>query len=149
MTKLADSLLGVTRLGLDTVPFIYFVEARPPQFALVEAIIQHIDRGDFEGFTSVITLAEVLVHPFLHNDLVLQQEYRRLLLNSRNFETVGISAAIAEQAAELRARHRLLTPDALQIAVALDKGCQAFLTNDRLLKRVTDLHVLVLDELEL
>jgi predicted nucleic acid-binding protein len=39
--------------------------------------------------------------------------------------------------------------DALQIAVALEAGCEAFLTNDRTLKRVTELRVLVLDELEL
>jgi hypothetical protein len=26
MTKLADALAGVTKLGLDTSPFIYFVE---------------------------------------------------------------------------------------------------------------------------
>lgn len=149
MTKLADALLGVTRLGLDTVPFIYFVEARHPHFALVEAIIQQIDRGDLQGVTSVITLTEVLVHPFLHNDLVLQQAYQDLLLGSRNFETIGIDADIAKRAAELRARHRLLTPDALQIAVALDRGCQAFLTNDLALKRVTELRVLVLDDLEL
>jgi len=51
--------------------------------------------------------------------------------------------------AELRARHNLRTPDALQIAAALVTGCQAFLTNDGSLKRVTDLSVLVLDELSL
>jgi len=149
VTKLADSLVGVTRLGLDTVPFIYFVEMRSPHFTLVEAIIQHIDRGDFEGFTSVITLTEVLVHPLLHSDVALQEEYHDLLLHSQNFEAVGINSIIAEQAAQLRARYRLLTPDALQLAVALDKGCQAFLTNDRALKRVAELRVLVLDELEL
>lgn len=39
-------------------------------------------------------------------------------------------------------------PDALQVAVALERGCEAFLTNDRRLARVTELRVLVLDELE-
>jgi len=40
-------------------------------------------------------------------------------------------------------------PDAFQIAVAIREGCEAFLTNDRRLTRVTDLRVLVLDDLEL
>ncbi len=40
-----------------------------------------------------------------------------------------------------------LTPDALQIAAALHRGCQAFLTNDITLKRVTNVQVLILDEL--
>ncbi len=38
-------------------------------------------------------------------------------------------------------------PDALQVAVALEAGCEAFLTNDAALKRVTALRILVLDEL--
>jgi predicted nucleic acid-binding protein len=39
--------------------------------------------------------------------------------------------------------------DALQVATALNSSCEAFLTNDSNLKRVTQLRVLVLDELEL
>jgi predicted nucleic acid-binding protein len=39
------------------------------------------------------------------------------------------------------------TPDALQIAVACQAGCEAFLTNDRALRRVTDINVLVLADL--
>jgi predicted nucleic acid-binding protein len=50
--------------------------------------------------------------------------------------------------AELRARDQLRTPDALQVASALGAGCEAFLTNDLALRRVTELHVLVLGELE-
>jgi predicted nucleic acid-binding protein len=38
---------------------------------------------------------------------------------------------------------------ALQIAIALEVGCEAFLTNDVQLKRVTELKVLVVVELEL
>jgi predicted nucleic acid-binding protein len=72
-----------------------------------------------------------------------------VLLRSREFHVLGLSTAAAERAADLRARYRLLTPDALQIAVALEAGCEAFLTNDLMLKRVTELRVLVLDELEL
>jgi len=39
--------------------------------------------------------------------------------------------------------------DAFQIAVALAAGCDAFLTSDNTLKRVSELTILVLDELEL
>ena len=60
---------------------------------------------------------------------------------------IALDARMAEIAADLRARYRLRTPDALQIAAALVTGCEAFLTNDAALRRVTDLQVLVLDEL--
>ena len=80
---------------------------------------------------------------------MLVRRYRRFLLRSRNFSLAPITAAIAEQAASLRARYGLRTPDALQISAALAAGCSAFLTNDARLQRVTELRVLVLDELEL
>ena len=54
---------------------------------------------------------------------------------------------IAEYAAELRAKYRLRTPDALQVSTAISTGCQAILTNDKNWKRVTELQVIIVDEL--
>jgi predicted nucleic acid-binding protein len=48
---------------------------------------------------------------------------------------------------DLRARYPVRTPDALQIAAALSNGCQAFLTNDKRLKPVSELKILVLDDI--
>jgi predicted nucleic acid-binding protein len=56
---------------------------------------------------------------------------------------------MAERAAELRASYGMRLPDALQIAAALGERCDAFLTNDRRLARVTEIRVLVLDDLAL
>jgi predicted nucleic acid-binding protein len=64
-------------------------------------------------------LTELLVHPKLRQATTLEQHYRELLQNSRNFELLPIDVTIAEQAADLRARYHLRTPDALQIATAL------------------------------
>lgn len=99
------------------------------------------------GVTSVITLVEVLVQPLRHHAVDLQRQYRDLLRHSRNMQVVPIDPAVAEQAADLRSRHNLRTPDALQVAAALAAGCDAFLTNDLTLKRIVELPVLVLDEL--
>lgn len=149
MTTLDDALSGVTVLGLDTAPVIYFVEAHPQYDARVTAVFQRIASGTLAGITSIITLSEVLVQPLVHQHADLVQEYRDLLLNSAGFQTLAIEAAVAELAAALRAEYRIRLPDALQIAAALAAGCQAFLTNDLALRRVTALRVLVLDELEL
>jgi predicted nucleic acid-binding protein len=149
MTKLDDALIGVTRLGFDTSPVIYFVEANPQYDALVTEIFQRVSNGAPLGVTSTITLSEVLVQPIIQGQTLLQREYRDLLLRSRNFSTSAISATIAELGAELRAHYRLRTPDALQIATAIEAGCEAFLSNDAGLRRVTELRVLILDDLEL
>jgi len=149
MKNLDDALAGITKLAIDTPIFIYFVEAHPQYDALVAEVFQRIADSIFTGVTSVIALIEVLIHPFRRGNIRLQQEYRDLLLHSTNFEMVSIDAAIAERAAGLRARYNFRIPDALQIAAALAAGCEAFLTNDATLKRVTELRVLVLSELEI
>lgn len=147
MKRLHEELAGVTKLGLDTSPIIYFVEANPQYDVLVTEVFQRIADSKLTGVTSVIALAEVLVQPIRRGAVSLQQEYRQLLLHSVNFEVLPLDAAMAERAAELRARYNLRTPDALQIAATLSAGCQAFLCNDSLLGRVTELRVLILDEL--
>lgn len=147
--KLDAALTSVTRLGFDTTPIIYFVEANPRYDALVTELFQRVEVGKFCGIATAVSLLEVLVVPLRLGNHRLQQEYRDLLLQSANFQTLDITPEIAERAADLRARYNLRTPDALQIATALHTRCEAFLTNDLGLQRVVELRVLVLDELEL
>jgi predicted nucleic acid-binding protein len=148
IVKVADSLRGIDRLGFDTAPLIYLVEAHPHYRPLVRAVLQRIAEGHIVGITSVVTLGEVLVQPLRQGDRLLRERYRAVLLRSAGFQTRPIDAPAAEVAAELRARYGMRLPDALQIAVALQEGCDAFLTNDRRLAQVTELRVLLLDDLE-
>ncbi|PXF57070.1 MAG: hypothetical protein C4B59_15900 [Candidatus Methanogaster sp.] len=59
-----------------------------------------------------------------------------------------LSCAIAEEAARLRARYNVRTPDAIQMATAIRAGASFFLTNDSHLPTIPELRVLVLDELK-
>ena len=147
--KLDDALAGVDRLGLDTPPFIYLIERNPAYLDLVREVFRRITAGLLTAHSSVITLTEVLTQPYRVGNDALARRYRRFLLRSRNFSLDPITADSAEQAAGLRARYGLRTPDALQIATALAAGCAVFLTNDARLQRVSELRVLVLDDLEL
>ena len=147
--KLDDALKNVSLIAFDTAPIIYFVEANPIYDLLVTEIFQRVDTEEITGLTSVISLCEVLVHPIRNQNLTLKQRYFDILQSSPNFFTKFITSIIAETAAELRAKHNLRTPDALQIATALENGCDAFLCNDNDLKRVTEIKILILDEIEL
>lgn len=149
MILLDVALANITNLGLDTSPFIYFIERNQTYMAVMREIFRRIDAGVFEGSSSVITMTELLVQPRKNQNLALEREYRDLLVHGRNFTLISIDPQIAESAADLRARYNLRTPDALQVAAALQAGCEAFLTNDKGLQRVTELRVLVLDELKL
>ena len=146
--KLDDALQGISRLAFDTAPIIYFVEANPAYDELVANIFNRVAAGELEGWTSVISLSEVLVQPIVSGRKDLQKRYRELLLNSANFHTLPITAAVAENAARIRAAYGLRLPDAIQIAFAIDAGCQAILCNDHSMRRVTELQVLILDDLE-
>jgi predicted nucleic acid-binding protein len=121
------------------------VEKHPHYFSITRPVFERIDTGTLIGVTSPITLAESLIHPYQmgHTDAI--EMFSVLLIQRMDF--VPIEAAIASQAAELRASHNLSLPDALQCAVALYAGCDAFLTNDNALRRVTELNVVVLDNL--
>ncbi|MBI1928263.1 PIN domain-containing protein [Candidatus Poribacteria bacterium] len=146
--KITDALKNVKQLFLDTAPVIYHVEGNVAYQPLTDFIFQEIQHGVLEGVTSSVTLAECLVHPYRHGDMMLVQQFRNVITAGVHTRYVGVDA-VAEPAAELRARYNLTLTDAFQIAAALAAGCDAFLTNDNALKRVSELTILVLDELEL
>src|SRR5579871_3712938 len=104
MTQLAAALSGVVKVGLDTSPFIYFVERHPVYLARVREIMRLIDTRAMQGFTSVITVTEVLTLPMRTGDTVIESEYRSILLHGRNLTVIAIDSQLAIVAADLRAR---------------------------------------------
>jgi predicted nucleic acid-binding protein len=147
--KLPTALRGIRQLAFDTAPLIYFVERHPSYFDRMLFIMRYVDRGLIAGVSSTMALTEVLVQPLRAGDNVLTERYEAILSNSQDFRLEPITTMVARHAADLRARYNLRTPDALHIATAIAAGCDAFLTNDVGVKRVAEIAILVLDELEL
>ena len=146
--SIAEHLQGVSKLFLDTAPIIYFVERNPQYLPYVRVVFEHIRDSLLIAVTSPVTLAECLVRPYRLGQTELQQEFIDLMTGIEGIEFVGIDQTLALQAAQIRARYNLQLPDAFQIAVALAAGCEAFLTNDVIFRRVTELQVLVLDDFD-
>ena len=147
--RIEVALKGVTRLAFDTSPILYFVEENLNYLQLMNQIFQQIDDGEIIAITSTISVIELLVIPIRTGNHMLTAQYTDLLIDSGFFLTYGITTDIAKTGAELRAKYALKTPDALQLAVAIQSGCQAFLTNDKDLLRVTELKVLLVGSLSL
>jgi len=143
------ALLGVTRIFLDSAPVIYLVERNPARLILMMEIFRRIAAGTPEAYTSPVTLAECLIAPLRLGQVQLQQDFTDLILEGENTTFVEISAVLGRRAAEVRAQYNLTLPDAIQVAVALQSGCEAILTNDVHLQRVAELGVVLVDELEL
>ncbi|MGA7733501.1 MAG: type II toxin-antitoxin system VapC family toxin [Chloroflexia bacterium] len=147
--KIDDALRNVSKLFLDTSPAIYYIQANTKYIDRVQIIFDRLDAGDFQAITSPVTLAEALILPFHTNQSLLLQSFRNLIVHGTNTTLVAINQSIAEQAAELRVRYNLQLMDAFQVGVALDTACDAFLTNDATLRRVTEIKVIMIDDLEL
>lgn len=135
-------------VGVDTMPVIYFIEENPAYLATVQPFFEALDRDEFSVVTSIVTLLEVLFHPFRRGDLRLAQQYRDVLLNAKNLTTKMLSQEIAEEAARLRARHNLRTPDSIQMATAIHAKSSFFLTNDDRLPNLPKPKLLILDKLK-
>ncbi len=101
--------------------------------------------GSLTALSSVITLTEVLAKPVENGDEKLAKKFSEFLKHGKNLVVLEISEAIAERAGKLRGHYPYLrTIDAIQIASAIDAGADAFLTNDKKLKQIKDIKVLVL-----
>jgi predicted nucleic acid-binding protein len=135
-----------TIIGVDTAPFIYLWERHPHYYPLSETLFRHLKKPGVRGVTSIITLIEACVLPQRQGRLDLVQTYERALLHSRQVQTLPVDAELARRAVILRAEYSIRVPDALQIAAALEIGATAFVTNDRRLAKVQELHVLLFDD---
>ncbi len=113
-----------------------------------ESVISRCDDLDdpLQAITSVITVTEVMVRPFQLGQHELARAYERRLTGQRGLTVIPVDTDIAARAAELRARYRFPVPDAVQLATAIETGCQLFVTNDSRLRRVTEIPIAVLSD---
>jgi predicted nucleic acid-binding protein len=143
MNPLLEILHG-KKVALDTMIFIYAFEEHPVYLPLLKPFWREVERGKIRVVTSTITLVECLVLPFRAKALELAARYKTLFRDFPHLSVIPVSEEIAEKAAWLRAQNQLKTPDALQMATALDAGCHAFLTNDEDLPELKEVRTLVL-----
>jgi predicted nucleic acid-binding protein len=144
---LSQDLAQLDSLFFDTAPIIYYIEAHADFGPLTKEAVESFQRGSFTAYSSVITLAEVLAKPVQAGKEALARRFTDFLLRGRNFLLLEITAEIAGRAGRLRGRYPALrTIDSLQVASALTIGADAFLTNDRRLKQMTEIKMLVLKD---
>ena len=145
--RIEEALTGVSRLFLDTAPVIYFVERNPQFVEQVDPIFDRLE-SEITAVVGAVTVAECLVGALRLGLTDLEQVYLNVLARE-DVVFVESTLAIAREAARVRFQYNLQLPDALQVAAAVASGCQAFLTNDVQLKRIPELQVLIVSELEL
>lgn len=135
------------RVALDTSVFIYQLEANPRYVALTDRIFAWLEQADAAAVTSTVTMTELLVVPYRVAEEQRVGECYALLAKYANLEWLAPDLEIADLAAQIRAKYRLRTPDALQAATAIRAGVSGLITNDPIFERVEAFETMVLDRL--
>jgi predicted nucleic acid-binding protein len=135
------------RIGLDTSVFIFQLEENPKYRELVNKIFVWLEGPRAHSVTSTVTMLELLVKPYQLSDIDSVNKFYALLSTYPHLEWIAPTLEIADLAAKLRAEYNLRTPDALQVATALSLEATGFISNDTAFQRITDLEILILDEL--
>ncbi len=135
------------RVYLDTNIFIYALEGYPVFRAILTTVFDALDRHELSAVTSELTLAEVLVKPFLDRHTERQAAYLQVLQPSASLQVVSVSREVLLAAARLRAELGIKLPDAIHVATAQLTGCERFLTNDTHLPHLPGLTIVPLSNL--
>lgn len=133
-------------ITLDTAPIIYFLQDHPVFAPLVAPVFEAADRDDLGIVISAVTLAEVLTGPLQAKNEVLAARYRETLTRSPGWELWPVDEEVAATAARFRAEYKLRTPDAIQVATAVASRSHALVTNDKRLRKIRGILVIVPDE---
>jgi len=110
---------------LDACLLIYAIENHPVWAGVVRAALK--SELDARLAVSPLIKMECLVKPLKTGDIAMQRRYEAGL---NEFVQLPMSETVFLQAAMLRARFGMKTPDALHLACAQHHGCTALWTND-------------------
>ncbi len=110
---------------LDACLLIYAIEDHPVWAFDVRTALKNEPNARFA--VSPLIKMECLVKPLKTGDIAMQRRYEAGL---NEFVQLPMTETIFLQAAMLRARFGLKTPDALHLACAQHHGCTALWTND-------------------
>jgi predicted nucleic acid-binding protein len=147
MGYLGERLATHDIIGLDTSVFIYHLEAHPVYQVLTQELLAGVETGRWAAVTSAVTVMELTVRPWQLDRPAVARAYEALLANFPHLILADVTRDVARRAAQLRARYRVRPADALQVATALIHEATAFVTNDRLLTRLSPaLDVVMLDD---
>ncbi|MEW6234891.1 MAG: type II toxin-antitoxin system VapC family toxin [Candidatus Omnitrophota bacterium] len=110
------------RVYLDSCIVIYLVER-------AQEAESFVFQPDVRIYVSDLTRLECRVFPIRHQNLRLLERYDAFF-DLPEVALLALNTEIFALAAQLRAEHRIKTPDAIHLAAAIQYGCEEFWTND-------------------
>jgi predicted nucleic acid-binding protein len=126
----AKALRGHRRVLIDSSVWIYHFEQHPEFAAAAGGVVQSLEQGRCRGIVSELTLLELTVRPLQLGQQDVAEEYELLLSYFPNVQLEPVSREVLLDAASLRARYRLRTPDAILVASGIRSAATAAVTNN-------------------
>lgn len=124
----------------DSDLVIYLIEQNP-QFAPTVEPLLHGNTCDI--VSSELVRMECLIVPVRNIDAAQIADFESFS-QTRVAEVVQLTRTVFDRATHIRANSKIKTPDALNLASAVEAGCDVFLTNDQQLKQFTGITVEVI-----
>ncbi|OGG72524.1 hypothetical protein A3A38_04160 [Candidatus Kaiserbacteria bacterium RIFCSPLOWO2_01_FULL_53_17] len=131
-------------VGLDTSLFIYLLEDHPSYAPKAARIFDALRKGKHVGLFSALGMIEILTGPKKQGRDDLAAQYEHHLRHFPNLSIVGLNERIVWIASDLRAKYGIKTPDAIHLATSIDAGARTFITNDKSLRKVKEIRVVLL-----
>lgn len=144
---MVKKLKGLKEIYLDTSIFIYYFEGGGKYEKFLDNFFEYCEENKLKICISVLVLTELLVKPYGDGNLGAVARWLDYFKYSSLVEVLEVSPKIALDAAYVRGRYGLKTPDSLHLATAMQGEKPVFLTNDKALKRVEEVEILCLSEL--
>lgn len=139
-------MTAFNRVFLDTSPIIYYLQKNEPYFIIMRTLLLQFQQSFVALVSSDLTIAEYCVRPYKTNNLLLIQALEGFVKDA-NIEIAHTSWSIAMRAARIRAEYPAFKAvDSLQIATAIENGCDLFLTNDKQLRQFEGIQCMTLDQ---
>jgi predicted nucleic acid-binding protein len=131
---------------VDTAVFIYLLEDHPKYGGIVEKFFKNAYSNQAKLSTTVLSYHEFCVKPFQENRFELATTFLGFLQEA-NISLNAIDVNISDEAARLRAKYpSLKSVDSLQLAAAIKCQCDIFMTNDKRLKQVSEIKIVLVEE---
>lgn len=144
--RVPKALKGTRGAVIDTMVLIYLLEDHPTYAPVCESLFQWAEDAVFSGVITPVTLAEIIVKPLQAKQPELADRYQSALKNLPNIVLGEFTWKTGVMAGALRAKYGLPLPDLFQAACALEHG-GVLVTNDKALKRITEITVVLLGDL--
>ena len=132
-------------LFLDTGTVVSLLQMNPEYYPVVSSVLDYAYENNVTLLVSNITLFEISRKAYAAKEGVLARQYREFFEHSRNVKSCEVSGEIAVKAAEFAAKN-LSTEEALRLATAYVCGADCILTDCAAMRDLTDVPVVMLDE---